>query len=65
MRFTTSAFFTPGAIALAALTATATYAAPSVSRLTPPSELFTSGQAAPVIARFLPGHKINCISDSH
>lgn len=26
-----------------------------VTRLTPPSELFTSGQAEPVIARFLPG----------
>lgn len=30
-------------------------AAPSVTRLTPPSELFSSGQAAPLIARFLPG----------
>ena len=34
-------------------------AAPSVSRLTPPSELFTSGRAAPVIARFLPGQRFD------
>ncbi len=34
-------------------------AAPSVSRLTPPSELFSSGQAAPVIARFLPGQRFD------
>jgi alkaline phosphatase len=31
------------------------HAAPSVTRLTPPSELFSSGQPDPVIARFLPG----------
>lgn len=41
---------------LPALTA---YAAPSVSRLTPPSEQFSSGQAAPVIARFLPGQRFD------
>jgi len=35
------------------------YAAPTVTRLTPPSELFTSGQAAPVIARFLPGQRFD------
>ncbi len=34
-------------------------AAPSVTRLTPPSELFASGQAAPVIARFLPGQRFD------
>ena len=34
-------------------------AAPSVSRLTPPSELFTSQQAAPVIARFLSGQRFD------
>ncbi|MEO7431450.1 MAG: alkaline phosphatase [Dokdonella sp.] len=39
-----------------ALTATALNAhAATVSRLVPPSELFTSGNPAPVIARFLPG----------
>ncbi|MBO9663445.1 alkaline phosphatase [Dokdonella sp.] len=30
-------------------------AAASISRLTPPSELFASGEADPVVARFLPG----------
>lgn len=34
-------------------------AAPTVSRLTPPSELFSSGQTAPVIARFLPGQRFD------
>ena len=41
------------------LAASAAQAAPTVSRLTPPSELFTSGQAAPVIARFLPGQRFD------
>ena len=34
-------------------------AAPQVTRLTPPSELFTSGNAAPVIARFLPDQRFD------
>ncbi len=34
-------------------------AAPSVSRLTPPSELFSSGVPDPVIARFLPGQRFD------
>lgn len=34
-------------------------AAPQVTRLTPPSELFTSGQQAPVIARFLPDQRFD------
>ena len=34
-------------------------AVPAVSRLTPPSELFTSGNPAPVIARFLPGQRFD------
>ncbi|MDD5296330.1 MAG: alkaline phosphatase [Rhodocyclaceae bacterium] len=34
-------------------------AAPSVSRLTPPSELFASGRPGPVIARFLPGQRFD------
>ena len=42
------------AVAVAMALAGSAYAAPSVSRLTPPSELFSSGQPAPVIARFLP-----------
>jgi alkaline phosphatase len=36
-----------------------TAAAPAVSRLTPPSELFASQQSAPVIARFLPGQRFD------
>jgi alkaline phosphatase len=40
-------------------TACASFAAPTVSRLTPPSELFASGNAAPVIARFLPGQRFD------
>ncbi len=34
-------------------------ATPTVSRLTPPSELFASGRADPVIARFLPGQRFD------
>lgn len=39
--------------------ACAAYAAPIVTRLTPPSELFSNGQPAPVIARFLPGQRFD------
>ena len=35
------------------------HAAPTVSRLTPPSELFTSKRPDPVIARFLPGQRFD------
>ncbi|GAA0708133.1 alkaline phosphatase [Dokdonella soli] len=43
-------------LAIAALGCFAVHAsAGTVSRLTPPSELFSSGNAEPVIARFLPG----------
>jgi alkaline phosphatase len=35
------------------------HAAPAVSRLTPPSELFSSGRSDPVIARFLPGQRFD------
>ncbi len=34
-------------------------AAPDVTRLTPPSELFASGQPMPVVARFLPGQRFD------
>jgi alkaline phosphatase len=34
-------------------------AAPTVTRLTPPSELFSSGVPDPVIARFLPGQRFD------
>jgi len=50
------------ALACASLLLAATlpaHAAPTVSRLTPPSELFSSGRAAPVIARFLPGQRFD------
>ena len=44
---------------LAALAAGPAVAAPTVTRLTPPSELFSSGRADPVIARFLPGQRFD------
>ncbi|WP_374349549.1 alkaline phosphatase [Chitinimonas sp.] len=34
-------------------------AAPTITRLTPPSELFSSGREAPVIARFLPDQRFD------
>ncbi|HTP71700.1 MAG TPA: alkaline phosphatase [Burkholderiaceae bacterium] len=37
----------------------AAHAAPTISRLTPPSELFASGRPEPVIARFLPGQRFD------
>jgi alkaline phosphatase len=40
-------------------------AAPTVTRLTPPSELFSSQQAAPVIARFLPGQRFDMQATLH
>ncbi|MBC7436859.1 MAG: alkaline phosphatase [Bdellovibrionales bacterium] len=48
-----------GGCALAISLLGAAHAAPAVSRLTPPSELFTSGRSAPVIARFLPGQRFD------
>jgi alkaline phosphatase len=42
-----------------ALIAAGAQAAPTVSRLTPPSELFSSGNEGPVIARFLPGQRFD------
>ena len=35
------------------------WAAPTVTRLTPPSELFSSARSAPVIARFLPDQRFD------
>jgi alkaline phosphatase len=37
----------------------AAHAAPQVTRLTPPSELFSSGTPAPIIARFLPDQRFD------
>ena len=48
------------ALVMAALGAASMQAqAGQVSRLTPPSELFSSGAAAPVVARFLPGQQFD------
>jgi alkaline phosphatase len=44
---------------LATLASGMALAAPTVTRLTPPSERFASGQADPVIARFLPGQRFD------
>ena len=47
-------------VALSGLLATGAFAAPKVSRLTPPSALFTYGDAKPpIIARFLPGQRFD------
>jgi alkaline phosphatase len=47
-------------IAMIAITfAASVEATPVVSRLTPPSELFATGHADPLIARFLPGQRID------
>lgn len=40
-------------------TAAVANAAPVISHLTPPSELFSSGNPSPVIARFLPGQRFD------
>ena len=47
------------ALLLATLAAGSAVAAPTVTRLTPPSELFASGRPEPVIARFLPGQRFD------
>ena len=47
-------------VALSGLLASSAFAAPKVSRLTPPSALFTYGDAKPpIIARFLPGQRFD------
>ena len=49
-----------GALGVALATAAgASPAAPQVTRLTPPSELFSSGTPSPVISRFLPGQRFD------
>ena len=45
--------------ALALGLAATAQAAPTVTRLTPPSELFTTGRPEPIIARFLPGQRFD------
>ena len=56
MTHTTTRIASATLLALGALSA---LAAPTVSRLTPPSELFSTGNAAPVIARFLPDQRFD------
>lgn len=46
-------------LAVAAALSANAGAAPSVSRLTPPSELFSSGNAEPIIARFIPRQRFD------
>jgi alkaline phosphatase len=46
-------------MAVAAAIAGSAFAAPQVSRLTPPSELFSTGNASPVISRFIAGQKFD------
>jgi alkaline phosphatase len=48
-----------GAALLLGLLAGAASAAPRVARLTPPSELYRSGAASPIVARFLPGQRFD------
>jgi alkaline phosphatase len=45
-------------LCLASLAATA-QAAPTISRLTPPSNLFTTGESDPIVARFLTGQRFD------
>ncbi|HEY8881697.1 MAG TPA: alkaline phosphatase [Roseateles sp.] len=47
------------ALLLAAFATGSAVAAPTVTRLTPPSERFSSGRDYPVIARFLPGQRFD------
>ena len=45
--------------ALSFLSCTAAFAVPQITRLTPPSELFSTGNEAPLIARFLPDQRFD------
>ena len=56
---TATRFKQAAAAAFAACFTALSWAAPTVTRLTPPSELFASGQPDPVIARFLPGQRFD------
>ncbi len=44
---------------IAAATPRPASAAPEVTRLTPPSNLFVTGQAEPIVSRFLPGQRFD------
>jgi alkaline phosphatase len=47
------------ACAVAAAAPRPALAAPDVTRLTPPSNLFVTGQAEPIVSRFLPGQRFD------
>lgn len=55
-KYTPKAF---GLLVLTLLTMPIAWAAPSVSRMTPPSELFSNNRPAPVIARFMTGQRFD------
>lgn len=46
-------------VAMVAMGCAGAHAAPHVFRLTPPSELFVSGDSAPIVARFAPGQRFD------
>lgn len=48
-----------GILGVALLGAHSVWAAPTITRLTPPSELFASQRSQPVVARFLPGQRFD------
>jgi alkaline phosphatase len=54
-----SKFFMAPLMALSFVSVNQAFASPQVTRLTPPSELFSSGNEAPVIARFLPDQRFD------
>ena len=59
MLFRMTSPFTFLAALLMGSAASSVYAAPVVTRLTPPSELFSNQHEAPIIARFLPGQRFD------
>ena len=59
MLFRKTSPFTLLAALLMGSAASSVYAAPVVTRLTPPSELFSNQHEAPIIARFLPGQRFD------
>jgi alkaline phosphatase len=46
-------------LAAATLTPATAAAAPEITRLTPPSNLFVTGKAEPIVSRFLPGQRFD------
>lgn len=59
MTMTHQQFFKTSLIVLGLASLCAAHAAPQITRLTPPSELFSTGNQAPVIARFLPDQRFD------